>query len=90
MPKQPDPWNRPERLSVADGCWQPTWTKGDPAEEPELEKQPPPPHLVEEVEATCRRCRSRRAYVVSIHGGQSERVDCAYCGAFVEFRKWNP
>ena len=34
------------------------------------------------------RCGSRDVVVVAIHGGRSERLDCAKCGRFVDFAVW--
>lgn len=33
-------------------------------------------------------CKSDQAYDTPIHGGQSTRRDCAWCGKFLDFPKW--
>lgn len=38
----------------------------------------------------CARCGSTDRRDVPIHGGRSARSDCARCGHFIGFARWNP
>lgn len=70
-------------------AYEPVWSRQHidkaPLQSP-LRKEEQPPRLVREVDLTspCK-CGGERGYEVLLLDGERKRVDCAYCGRFMEF-----